>query len=129
MAKGYTPMPQVPVPLKDRYQVITEVLSGAISVSEGARRLGLSRNRFQSVMHRGLKALIHGMQGEPGRPAVPESERQLRQEVLRLQRENERLRKRAETIERVLGLARGLLRGRMDRKARSPKRRSAAEDG
>jgi hypothetical protein len=128
MAKNYKPMPQVPEPVKERYRTVTEVLSGAITVSEGARRLGLSRNRFQSVMHRGLEALIQSLHGEPGRPAMPESERRLREEMLALQRENERLRKRAETTERVLGLARGLLRGRMERGMRTPRRRDDAED-
>jgi transposase-like protein len=128
MAKSYKPMPPVPEPLKERYRVVAEVLSGAITVSEGARRLGLSRNRFQSVMHRGLEALIESLHGEPGRPAMPESERRLREEVRRLERENERLRKRAATTERVLGLARGLLRGRMERGTRNPKRRADAED-
>ena len=121
-------MPQVPEGLKDRYQVVSEVLSGTLTVSEGARRLGLSRNRFQSVMHRALEALILGLQGKPGRPAVPEPERRLREELLRLQRENERLRKRAETTDRVLGLARRLLRFRTERGMKNGKRSADAED-
>ena len=36
------------------------VISGELTVSEGARRLGLSRNHFQTLLHRGLGALIDG---------------------------------------------------------------------
>src|SRR5262245_49522312 len=115
MAKGYTPMPRVPADLKDRYEVVTEVLSGAITVSEGARRLGLSRNRFQTLEHRGIEALVQALEAQKGgRPAVPKEERRLREEALRLRRENERLKKRAQTTERILGLARGLIQGRLE---------------
>lgn len=116
MAKSYTPAPQVPAKLLDRYQVILEVLSGELTVSEGARRLGLSRNHFQTLMHRGLSGFLEALQGKPsGRPPAPESERKLRAESERLRRENERLKKRVESTDRVLGLASGLLRGRMER--------------
>jgi hypothetical protein len=54
MAKSYTPAPRVPSELLPRYKVMLEVLSGELTVSEGARRLGLSRNHFQTLMHRGL---------------------------------------------------------------------------
>jgi hypothetical protein len=39
--------------LAARYEVMVAVMSGAVMVSEGAKRLGLSRNRFQSLLHRG----------------------------------------------------------------------------
>jgi transposase-like protein len=130
MAKSYTPAPRVPSELLPRYKVMLEVLSGAMTVSEGARRLGLSRNHFQSLMHRGLAGLLEALRGKPsGRPSPPGKERQLREESARLKRENERLRKRAETTDRLLGLASGLLKGRMDRGKRRSDKRDAAEDG
>ncbi len=35
--KNYEPVPEVPPDLKDRYATMLEVLSGRITVSEGAR--------------------------------------------------------------------------------------------
>ena len=51
---SYTPMPAVPDDLEERYRVTLAVLSGMITLSEGARRLGLSRVQYQTIMHRGL---------------------------------------------------------------------------
>lgn len=113
MAKSYTPMPPLPSELEPRYRVILEVLSGELTVSEGARRLALSRNHFQTLMHRGQQGLLDALQSKPpGRPAAPEQEKQLREEVERLARENEQLRSQVETTDRLLGVASGLLRGK-----------------
>ncbi len=104
-----------------------QVLSGALSVSEGARRLGLSRNRFQTLVHRGLKGMLVGLApGEPGRPGKPEGEAELERKLERLERENERLRGRAEMIDRLLGVASGVIRGRV--RASKP-RKATGEEG
>src|ERR1700704_4813911 len=111
--KTYTPIPEVPEALRQRYQVMLQVLSGELTVSEGARRLGLSRNYFQTLMHEGLAGMIKGLTPKPaGRPAKPEREAELEAEAERLRRENERLRKRVETIDRLLGVASEVLQGR-----------------
>ena len=107
------------------------VLSGELRVSEGARRLGLSRNHFQSLMHRALGSLIEelGPKAGDGRPRR-RRERQLEEEAEKLRLENVRLRRRVETTDRILGVASGLLRGRIDRGQRregGPKK-SATED-
>jgi hypothetical protein len=116
MAKKYTPAPQVPPDLLTRYKTVLEVLSGEVTVSEGARRLNLSRVVFQSLMHRGLEGFLEGLSVKPaGRPKTPAREVRLREESARLKRENEQLRKKVETTDRLLGVASGLLRGRMDR--------------
>jgi hypothetical protein len=114
--KSYTAMPAVPPELTQRYQTLMEVLSGSLTVSEGARRLGLSRNHFQSLMHRALTSLIEELTPRAGgRPATPARERQLQEEAEQLRRENQRLRRRAETTERVLSVASELLQGRAER--------------
>src|SRR5262245_38314569 len=129
MAKGYTAAPRIPRPLALRYRLITEVLAGELTVSEAARQLGLSRNRFQSLLHRALGGLIEGMSIKPaGRPPQPAEERTLRRQMAKLQRENERLSKRAQTADRILGLASGMLKGRLGRRGRSREAVGRSED-
>lgn len=125
--KDYEPMPEVPGDVRARYETVLQVLAGTISVSEGARRLGLSRNRFQTLLHRGMKGMLSGLApGEPGRPGKPEREAELERDNEKLRKENERLRGRAETIDRLLGVASGVIRGRV--RASRP-RRPAGEEG
>lgn len=124
--KTYEPAPEVPPELRERYATMLEVLQGRITVSEGARRLGMSRNHFQTLMHRGLKSLLGGITpGEPGRPGKPAREAELERENERLSREVERLRGRTEMIDRLLGVASGVIRGRV----RSSRSRKPSEEG
>jgi hypothetical protein len=110
--KTYTPAPQVSDDdLRNRYAVMLRVLTGAMTVSDGARALGMSRNHFQTLMHRGLHGFVDGLSPKvPGRPSRPEAEQKLRDENTRMRRENEKLLQRVETIERMLGAASDLLR-------------------
>lgn len=124
--KTYEPAPEVPEELRERYTTMLEVIQGRITVSEGARRLGMSRNHFQTLMHRGLKSLVAGITpGEPGRPGKPAREAELERENEKLRRENERLRGRAEMIDRLLGVASGVIQGRV----RSTRTRKAKTEG
>jgi hypothetical protein len=117
--KTYTALPVVPPELAPRYETVMAVMSGSLSVSEGARRLGLSRNHFQSLLHRALGSLIEELGPKAGgRPPMPPRERELEMETGKLRLENERLQRRVETAERILGVTSGLLQGRMDRGAR-----------
>ena len=130
--KTYTALPVVPPELAARYETVTAVMAGTLTVSEGARRLGLSRNHFQSLLHRALGSVIEELGPKAGgRPPTPARERQLEMETGKLRLENERLQRRVETAERILGLASGMLRGRMDRGARRERgpRKSTTEDG
>lgn len=129
--KTYTALPVVPPALAARYETVMSVMSGALTVSEGARRLGLSRNHFQSLLHRALGSLIEELEPKSGgRPPMPARERELEVETGKLRLENERLQRRVETAERILGVASGLLQGRMDRGARRERhqKKPAAED-
>ncbi len=124
--KTYEPTPDVPPELRDRYATMLEVIQGRISVSEGARRLGMSRNHFQTLLHRGLKSLLSGITpGEPGRPGKPAREADLERENEKLRRENDRLRGRTEMIDRLLGVASGVIQGRV----RSTRTRKAKTKG
>ena len=122
MAKSYKRLPEIPAEMQERYRVMVEVLSGKLTVREGASLLSLSRNQFQSLLHRGLEGLLDGISTHgSGRPAVPETQRRLEQQREELEKENERLRRQAETTQRLLGLASGLLRGRTEVRARKTK--------
>jgi transposase-like protein len=129
MGKSYVPTPTLPPALVKRYRVIVEVMSGELTVSEGARRLGLSRNHFQTLMHRSQHGLLEALQGKPaGRPPVPESEKRLREQTAQLRQENQRLRDRVEATDRLLGVASGLLKGRMERRTRPSKPHSPEDE-
>jgi hypothetical protein len=124
--KTYVPMPAPPPELSERYQVMLEVLSGKTTVSEGARRLGIERNHFQSLMHRGLEGLIQGVSPKPsGRPAKNPREADLEAENERLRRDNARLQDRVASIDRLLGVASDMLKGRVEPTAR--RRRNVAQ--
>jgi hypothetical protein len=127
--KGYTSMPTVPPEIAMRYQTVMAVLSGELSVSEGARRLQLSRNHFQTLMHRMQARMIESLAPRAGgRPSTPEREKQLQRDLEKLQAENARLRRRVETTDRILGIASGLLRGRTLRESRGERANGPAED-
>jgi transposase-like protein len=117
MTKSYTALPAVPPEMAERYRIVMEVLSGALSVSEGARKAGLSRNHFQSLLHRASAGIIEGLSPrEAGRPPMPKSERRLQLETLRLKKENARLLQRAHVSDRLLGVATNLLHPKRKRK-------------
>jgi hypothetical protein len=126
MTKSYTAMPAVPPEMAARYRIVMEVLSGAISVSEGARKAGLSRNHFQTLLHRASSGIIEGLSPkEAGRPPMPASERRLWLETRRLQKENERLLERAHVSDRLLGVATSL----MGKERPSKRKRPPEPDG
>jgi hypothetical protein len=114
----YVPEPEVPEEIRARYATILEVISGAITVADGARRLGLSRNRFQTLLHRAQAGMIEELAPKPaGRPKEKsDQERSMIEEMEKLKKENERLQGRIETFERLLGVAGDLLRGRQPKR-------------
>src|SRR5688500_13367468 len=78
----YTPAPEVPPEVAPLYAAVLSVLSGQATVTDAADGLGTARNHFQTMMHRGLAAMVEALQPRPsGRPATrSERERQLEQE-------------------------------------------------
>ena len=131
--KGYTPLPQVPAELGARLGTVLEVIAGRVTVSEAARQLGMSRNHFQTILHRGLAGMVESMTPRAaGRPARPREVNELQARLERLERENARLQERVETTDRLLQAASGLLQGRI-RPARQVRTRKTGtgsdEDG
>jgi hypothetical protein len=129
--KTYVPMPAPSPEMAERYRVMLAVMSGQISVSEGARQLGMARNHFQTLMNRGLAGFIENMSPKPsGRPAKSPKEAALEAENERLRRQNERLQERVDTIDRLLVVAGDMLKGRIEptRRGRRAKTTSEASD-
>jgi transposase-like protein len=121
--KTYTAAPTVPAEVQAKYLAVMEVLSGQTTVSEAARKLGMSRNHFQTLMHRAQEGMIAGlMPGQPGRPAKPVREVELERELLRSRREQEDLAKRQETSDKLIDLAKLLLQGPLPRLRRAKKK-------
>ncbi len=128
---AYTAAPQVAAPVVARYQTMLAVLGGALTVSEGARTLGLSRPRFQTLLHRGLTGFVTALEMKaPGRPRRPPREVTLAEEHARLRRENTRLRAQVAQTGRLLQLASASLTARSQAQSRprgrAPAKRPAA---
>jgi transposase len=129
--KGYVPAPEVPAELEERFGVIRAVVANQLTVTEGAKRLGLSRNHFQTLLHRAMEGMLDGMSPKvAGRPAAPPREAALAEENERLRRENQRLHERVDTIDRLLGVAGDLLKGKIkfNGRKRQPRSRSTTTE-
>jgi len=123
---SYTPAPVVPAQMMPRLVAILEVLAGVKSVSAAARTLGVSRNHFQTILHRGMLGLLQAITVKTGgRPRQPSQLSSLQAELLRLGRENKRLRKRVESTDRLLQVAGHLLHGRVRPAARQRRTRKS----
>jgi len=121
----YAPLPVVPEQALPRLAVVVEVLAGIRTVSAAARELGISRNRFQSLLHRALGALAQEVTVHPaGRHARSPQLAQLQAELNRLQRVNAKLRSQVGSTERLLQVASGLLQGRIRASGRQRRLRS-----
>jgi hypothetical protein len=127
--RSYTPAPEVPPQSSQRLEVIAAVIAGRCSVAQGARTLGMSRNHFQTILHRGMAAMVESITPkEPGRPARPREQVALEEENERLKRENARLHDQVQMTERFLQAASGLLHGRA-RPARQSRTRKTSRGG
>ena len=57
---------------RERAAIILQVRSGALSATEGAERLGISRKTYYEWEDRALKAMALALENHsPGRPSVP----------------------------------------------------------
>jgi transposase len=129
---SYEPAPVVPKQMLLRFQTIQDVMSGQLQVTEGAKRLGMSRNHFQTLLHRAEKAVLESVTPKAaGRPAQPAREVELQTELLRVQKENQALKTRSEAVERLLELAGDWARGKIGtraHRARTAKTRTPSSD-
>jgi len=113
-AYDYQRAPEVSPEVQPLYEAFLAVQSGQRTVTEAARQLGLSRNRFQTLMHRGLSGLLEELAPKPaGRPPKPPREAELEVELEQLRKQNAYLQQRVETVDRLLGVASDLVRGKL----------------
>lgn len=120
---SYTPAPELPSDpeLRRRFGEIVAVLAQTQTVSGAARTLGLSRNHFQTILHRVIAAMLEEITPKPaGRPAKPEQMAALEAENERLKGELEALTIRSEVIERMMSVVGEIASG----KASLPRSRS-----
>jgi transposase InsO family protein/transposase len=111
----YTPAPELPddPELRRRFTEIVAVLAQTQSVSAAARSLDLSRNHFQTILHRTIAAMLEAITPKPaGRPARPAREAELEAENQKLREDNEALAIRVEAIERMLKVVGGYASGK-----------------
>ncbi len=79
---------------RERAVIILQVRSGALTATEGAERLGISRKTYYEWEGRALQAMALALENHaPGRPAVP------------LDAEKEDLQKKVQDLEKKLYLA------------------------
>lgn len=74
---------------RKRAAVVFAVRSGQITVTEGARRLGVSRKTYYEWEDRALQAMTEAMEDRaPGRPNIPQDEEKerLEKEIAELQK-------------------------------------------
>ncbi|HEU5142461.1 MAG TPA: hypothetical protein VFU04_04805 [Solirubrobacterales bacterium] len=109
---SYKPAPKVPPELADRYQVVALVIAEQLSVSEGARRLGMARANFQTLVNRTKESMVTTLMPRPTGPTPhPAEQAALSHEVETLRKDNERLTQQLETMDRLLGAAGDVIRG------------------
>ena len=124
--KTYTPAPSVPREQMERLARVVEVLAGMKTVSQAARDLDLSRNHFQSLLHRSVTGLLEGISPKPGgRPPKPARVAELEAENARLRKENAGLSERVGMTDRLLNVASGLLHGRIQTTGRGRRKKAA----
>jgi len=79
---------------RERASIILQVRSGALTATEGAERLGVSRKTYYEWEDRALKAMARALENHaPGRPSLP------------LDAEKEDLQRKVQDLEKRLYLA------------------------
>lgn len=124
---SYTAAPELPDDpvIRTRFETIVQVLAQTQSVSGAARALDLSRNHFQTILHRVITAMLAELTPKAaGRPAKPEREAMLEAEVARLKAQLAAMTARTEMIERMMGVVGDIASGKV-RLGRERQKRTA----
>lgn len=124
--KTYVEAPKVDEELQNLWGTVLAAYVGSIEVTEGARRLGLSRNHFQTKMHKAMTAAVETLMPQPkGRPPKPARERELEAENAQLRRQVAKLSEELESVERILGVATAFVKER-SRSTRTKKEKTVS---
>lgn len=125
---SYEPSPRAHAEVLPRLAAVMAVLSGQKTVSQAARELGLSRNHFQTILHRAERQLIESVRLKPGgRPSRAEQVVRQQAELKQLKRQNAQLHKQVAATEQLLEVAGSLLRGRLRPSTRGRRSRKLSE--
>jgi transposase InsO family protein len=88
------------------------VLAQTQTVTAAATSLDMSRNHFQTILHRVIEAIIEAMTPKPaGRPAKPEREAALEEELQQVKSELAALQAHAATMKRMMGALTSMVSG------------------
>ena len=99
--------------LRRRYDAIMSVLAQTQTVTAAAESLDMSRNHFQTILHRVIEAIIDAMTPKPaGRPAKPEREAALEAELHQVKSELAALQEHSAMINRMMGVVSSIASGR-----------------
>ncbi len=110
----YTTQPKMPEEIGALYETILQALTGALTPTEAAEKLKLSTVQCHNLLNRAAAGVLEALlPKKPGRKSMPEVERRLREESERLKKENQRLQERVDTIDRLMTVAGGILRGQV----------------
>src|SRR6266481_2169875 len=122
----YTTQPKLPPEIAELYETILQALDGTMTPTEAAEKLGLSTVQCHNLLNRAAAGVLEALlPKKPGRRAMPQRAKRLQEENERLKKENRRLQERAETIDRLITVAGGILRGQV----RTVRRKKKAEEG
>lgn len=118
---SYQAAPVVPAEMSERFTTVAAVVGKALTVSDGARRLGIARPNFQTLVHRVEAAMISALTPRPSGPS-PRTAREveLERRVAALEKANAKLTSQLHTMDRLLGAA-----GEVIRELRTPSGRSS----
>ncbi len=111
----YKPAPEPPTDpaMRRRYDAIMSVLAQTQTVTAAAASLDMSRNHFQTILHRVIEAIIEAMTPKPARrPAKPAREAELEAELARVKAELTALKTHSEMINRMMGALTSIASGR-----------------
>src|SRR6267143_2731342 len=110
----YTTQPKMPEEIGALYETILQALTGALTPTDAAEKLKLSTVQCHNLLNRAAAGVLEALlPKKPGRKSMPEVERKLREENERLKKENRRLQERVDTIDRLMTVAGGILRGQV----------------
>jgi hypothetical protein len=124
----YVKTPEPNEEIRPLYEAVLKVLSGAMTATDAAQSVALSRERFKSRMNRGLSGLLDSLADQPRGPKpTPESEQALRAEVERLEKENEELVRQLEALSRMMGATADYVRKGMQKATRRQRSKPSAE--
>lgn len=110
----YTTRPTLPKEIAEEYETIVQALHGTLTPTEAAEKLKLSTVQCHNLLNRAMAGVLEALlPKKPGRKSMPQTERKLREENERLKKENRRLQERVGTIDRLMTVAGGILRGQV----------------